>query len=145
KGFGPNHDIAGFLRIFERTLIDELSSRGLQATAKESATGVWADDRKVASLGIAVRKWVVYHGMAVNCVNDLKPFHLISPCGFAPEVMTRLADLLPGFDRPEWRGQFEGALAKRLDASSARPEIRELSCAQAFAEAMALDPGTLLA
>lgn len=130
EGFSPRHDVAGFLRGLEGVFIDELASLGLQAEARESATGVWVGGRKVASIGIAVRRWVTWHGLAINVVNDLKPFHLISPCGFAPEVMTRLADLLPekftgeqvseesGGATKHWREWFEARLAKRfqLDA-----------------------------
>jgi lipoyl(octanoyl) transferase len=148
KGFGPHHDIAGFLRKFEQVLIEELQARGLEAAAHENATGVWVGNRKIASLGIAIRKWVVYHGMAVNCVNDLKPFHLISPCGFAPEVMTRLADVQPNSDQANWRADLEQAFARRmseLSGETGKPEIKHLTPEQAFAEAMALDPGTLLA
>ena len=107
-----NHDIGAFLRGFEQIVIDELATRGLTAEARESATGVWVGDRKIASMGIAVRKWVTYHGLAINIVNDLQPFHLISPCGFAPEVMTRVSDLLPVGE--DWRADWEGALSRRL-------------------------------
>jgi lipoyl(octanoyl) transferase len=102
-GFAPARDVAGFLRRFESVFIDlvgEWSGGALQGLAREGATGVWVRrpgeseeaSRKIASMGIAVRRWVTYHGLAINCVNDLKPFHLISPCGFSPEVMTCLRD-----------------------------------------------------
>jgi lipoate-protein ligase B len=145
KGFGPSHDVAGFLRKFEQVLMDELKAQGLNASAHENATGVWVGDKKIASLGIAIRKWVVYHGMAINCVNDLKPFHLISPCGFAPEVMTRMADLISSYDTAHWREGLERSLAQRMERSSTVPVIRQLTSAQAFGEAMALDPGIKLA
>lgn len=147
KGFGPNHDIGGFLRKFEQVLIDELASRGIEAASRENAAGVWAGNRKIASMGIAIRKWVTYHGMAINCVNDLKYFQLISPCGFSPEVMTKLSDLLPAYDTQNWRKDLESSFARRMSASSGEgpteqsPKIRELTSEQAFAEAMALDPG----
>jgi lipoate-protein ligase B len=142
KGFGPHHDIGGFLRKFEQVLIDELASRGIQAESRENAAGVWAGNRKVASMGIAIRKWVTYHGMAVNCVNDLKYFQLISPCGFSPEVMTKLSDLLNDYDVKNWRTDLEQAFARRMSDSV---QIRELTSEQAFAEAMALDPGIVIA
>lgn len=107
QGFGPDHDITAFLRKFEGAVIAALAEYGVAAESRESATGVWVGDRKIASMGIAVRKWVTYHGLAINIVNDLKPFHLISPCGFAPEVMTRLSDVAPGFDSNGWRERFE--------------------------------------
>ena len=117
----PHHDIGGFLRAMERWFLAALSGMGLSSEARESATGVWVGERKVASIGVAVRKWVTYHGIAINAVNDLKPFHLISPCGFAPEVMTSLRELLPErvelgagegseADFPGWRPWLESRL-----------------------------------
>lgn len=105
KGFGPHHDVVGFLRKLENVLIGILAVRGIQAGPREDATGVWIGDRKIASMGIAVRKWVTYHGIAINCVNDLAPFHQISPCGFSPEVMTRLSDWVAL--GPNWREELE--------------------------------------
>lgn len=99
-----DHDLTGFLRRFEsatiRALEPVIAPLGLAAFAKEGATGVWvkpnagtAPARKLASLGIAVRKWVTFHGMALNLQGDLGAFSWISPCGFEPEVMTSLERL----------------------------------------------------
>lgn len=116
--FAPSHDVAGFLRGLERWFLATLRGWGLEADARENATGVWVGDRKVASIGIAVRKWVTYHGIAINAVNDLKPFHLISPCGYAPEVMTSLSELLPTEPRlragDAWRPWLEAHLWQRF-------------------------------
>lgn len=119
KGFGPERDVTAFLRKFERVLIEVLSELDLPGESRESATGVWVRDKKLASIGIAIRKWVTYHGMAINVVNDLKPFHLISPCGFSPEVMTRLSDLLPEGELPSgegWRPWLEDRLRLRFQS-----------------------------
>lgn len=108
---------ADYLRVLERIFIEELGSFGLKACAKEQATGVWVDEKKVASIGIAVRKGVSYHGVAINVVNDLKPFHLFSPCGFNSEVMTKLEDLsheLKLFVDDNWRAKLEDKLAVRF-------------------------------
>lgn len=107
QGFGEKHDVAAYIRRLEKVLVDVLARYEVRAGTKEGATGVWVSDsgtdtaaadsrelsRKIASIGIAVRKWVTYHGIGLNIVNDLKPFHAISPCGFSPEVMTRLQDV----------------------------------------------------
>jgi len=117
-GFSAKHDITDFLRKLEQVFIDELQSLGLEGSRKENATGVWVGEKKVASIGIAVRKWVTYHGIAVNVVNDLKPFHLISPCGYAPEVMTNLKELLAKDVMPslqEWRPWLEKRLHARFE------------------------------
>ncbi|MBY0469585.1 lipoyl(octanoyl) transferase LipB [bacterium] len=109
-----HHDVTGFLRQFEKIFIDDLIALGLPARADTGATGVWVGDKKLVSIGIAVRKWVTYHGAAINIVNDLKPFHSISPCGFSPGVMTRLSSLttVP----QEWRTWIEGRLTARFSA-----------------------------
>jgi lipoate-protein ligase B len=113
RGFGPERDVVGFLRRLEGAAIAVLGSWGLKAKSRADATGVWVDNRKVASIGIAVRKWVTFHGLALNCVNDLAPFRLFSPCGFAPEVMARVADLKPALgwsgENADWRAQAESA------------------------------------
>lgn len=112
QGFGPFHDVSSFLRKLEQIFIDELLELGLVASVKEGATGVWVGEKKIASIGVAVRKWVTYHGIALNCMNDLKPFYSISPCGFSPEVMTRLADWMP-LDEG-WRQKLENSIAHRM-------------------------------
>jgi lipoyl(octanoyl) transferase len=93
--FGPK----AFLRAMEEAMIAALAGFGVQAYWQEGKTGVWLLDRdgrerKIASLGIAVRRSVSYHGLALNVSNDLRPFSLISPCGFAPAVMTNLSEIL---------------------------------------------------
>jgi len=118
--FGSRRDVGYFLREFEGVLIDVLLELGLVALAKPNATGVWVGERKLASIGIAVRKWVSWHGMAINVVNDLTPFRLIRPCGFAPEVMTKLEDLVrPGTLPPAWRpfleSRIKGAFTRRAE------------------------------
>jgi lipoate-protein ligase B len=125
KGIAPDHDVAAFLRKMEAILIAELNERfapvGAQCEGVENATGVWVRakgeakaEKKIASMGIAVRKWVSYHGLALNCVNELRPFQLISPCGFAPEVMTRVQDWVP-LEIRAWRGDLEQSLARRME------------------------------
>jgi len=128
QGWGPKHDITAFLRKLEGALIADLASRGLKGETREHATGVWVGDRKVASLGIAVRKWVTYHGIAVNCVNDLKAFHLISPCGFSPEVMARMQDLDPAgeWSVERWRADFEARMVRQLGGDPAAIQVVDI-------------------
>jgi len=126
NGFSSVHDVNGFIRSLEQFFIDELSALGLSACTQLQATGVWIGDKKIASLGIAVRKWVTYHGLAINCVNDLRPFFLISPCGFQPEVMTRLADWI--VQDNEWREKLENAISQRMDPQAV---IQHLTLEQA--------------
>lgn len=93
--FGPK----AFLRLMEESMISVLGSYGLSAYWTEGKTGVWILDsqnqeRKVASLGIAVRKGISYHGLALNVSTDLRPYSLIQPCGYESTVMTSMEELL---------------------------------------------------
>lgn len=117
KGIFPNHDVTGFLRAIEKSLIAILASYGLKAEMRESATGVWVGDRKIASLGIAVSKWVTYHGAAINVMNGADSFLGFQPCGFNPEVMTSLAQLDVSLNR-DWRGELEDLFSKEWQSGS---------------------------
>lgn len=91
---GPLRDLHRYLRELEGLLIDALGDLGLPARRLEGATGVWTQTsppRKLASIGVAVRRWVTYHGFALNVSVDLSYFELISPCGFESGVMTSVA------------------------------------------------------
>ncbi|PCH76390.1 MAG: octanoyltransferase, partial [Erythrobacteraceae bacterium] len=57
-------------------------------------TGVWVDGKKVAAIGIAARKWVTWHGFALNLTTDLTHYQRIHPCGLDAALVTRLADHL---------------------------------------------------
>lgn len=90
-------DVHAYLRALENATVVSLREAGLVnaevRTAKVgdiSLTGVWVGERKVASIGIAVRKWVTYHGVAINVRHDPSAFQGIRPCGFASDVMTSL-------------------------------------------------------
>lgn len=100
-------DLHAHLRALEDAVIGLLADRGLPAGRDARNTGVWlpgsAGDlpRKVCSVGIACRRWVTWHGLALNVDPDLERFGRIRPCGFDAGVMTRTADhLAPTPDRP---------------------------------------------
>jgi lipoyl(octanoyl) transferase len=79
----------------ETAVIDYAADLGITAAARREAPGVYVDGRKLASVGIRVRRGASYHGLALNVNLDLEPFARINPCGFAGLPMTRLADLAP--------------------------------------------------
>jgi lipoyl(octanoyl) transferase len=79
----------------ERSVIDYAAELGITAECRKSAPGVYVDGRKLASVGIRVRRGASYHGVALNVSVDLEPFRRINPCGYAGLEMTRLADLSP--------------------------------------------------
>ena len=87
-------DVLRFCRGVEAVLIATLGDFGLTAGAVPGDAGVWVGEKKVASLGISVRRWITYHGFALNVSTDLTGFQVIRPCGKDPEVMTSMAALL---------------------------------------------------
>jgi lipoyl(octanoyl) transferase len=83
-------DLHKWLRGIEEAIILTLSDFGLEARRFPPHTGVWIGDRKIAAIGIKVRKWVSMHGLAINCDLDLAPFGLIVPCGIKGYGVTSL-------------------------------------------------------
>jgi len=83
-------DLHKYLRWLERLLIDLLSDYGITATQRGSLTGVWVEDRKIASIGVGVRNWITMHGFALNVCCDLAPFDHIVPCGIKNIAMTSM-------------------------------------------------------
>jgi lipoyl(octanoyl) transferase len=84
------HDLHKYLRWLEQLLIGVLARQGIAATRRGSLTGVWVEDRKIASIGVGVRHWVTMHGFALNVCGDLSPFNHIVPCGIHNVAMTSM-------------------------------------------------------
>ena len=89
-------DLHRFLRNLEEAVIRTCAAFGLATDRQPGATGVWLTDRhgarkKLCSIGIACRRWVTFHGLALNVATDLAYFQRINPCGFASSVMTSMA------------------------------------------------------
>jgi len=83
-------DLHRYLRDLEAWLVGLCRSYGVPAHADSPHTGVWVAGRKIASIGIAVRRWIAYHGAALNVSTDLTQFGLIVPCGLPGVTMTSL-------------------------------------------------------
>ena len=84
-------DLHGYIRGLEIATIAALEDLGIPAIARPGLRGVWVGERKIASLGVAVRGWVSYHGVALNVDCDLTPFALFAPCGLEGVEMTSVA------------------------------------------------------
>ena len=87
-----HRDLHAYLRDLEGIVIDTLADFGVLGRREEGLTGVWIGEKKVASIGIAVRRWVTWHGLALNLTNDAAGFSNFHPCGLDANVMTRLQD-----------------------------------------------------
>ncbi len=85
-------DLHWYLRSLEDGLIDALERCGVPADRNPGYTGVWTAGRKIASIGVHVKRWVTLHGFALNVTNQLDHFDLIVPCGISQVVMTSVAE-----------------------------------------------------
>ncbi|MCH6575862.1 MAG: lipoyl(octanoyl) transferase LipB [Bacteroidetes bacterium] len=83
-------DIHKYLRSLEHLIIDMLKNYGIKATGLKDVTGVWANEKKIASIGIGVKRWITYHGFAININNDLNYYDMIIPCGLSKVMMTNV-------------------------------------------------------
>jgi lipoyl(octanoyl) transferase len=103
-------DVVAYVRVLEQALVAALADEGITARARPEDgpdyTGVWVDERKIASIGVHVARGVTTHGFAVNVENDLQPFSWVVPCGLEGVQITsliketrRLAGQLPCFRR----------------------------------------------
>jgi lipoate-protein ligase B len=87
-------DLHHYLRGLEGWLVGLLQTYGIEAGVNPPHTGVWVGGAKIASIGIAVRRWVAYHGVALNVATDLSFFDTIVPCGLSGVEMTSMEALL---------------------------------------------------
>lgn len=107
-------DLHRFLRWIEEGLVALLGTYSVEGQRREGLTGVWVEDRKIASIGVGVRRWVTMHGFGLNVGQDLSGFASITPCGIAGVTMTSLSREL-GRDVP-----MEEAAARAASIFSSR-------------------------
>lgn len=79
----PRRDLHAYLRFLEDVLIATVARHGIAAARRDGLTGIWVQDRKLAAIGVSVRRWVTMHGIALNVAPDLRHFSGIIPCGIA--------------------------------------------------------------
>jgi lipoyl(octanoyl) transferase len=116
-------DLHRFLRQLEEAVIRTCARFGLPADREPGKTGVWTGAglgrKKLCSIGIACRKWVTFHGLALNVTTDLAYFQRINPCGFESNVMSSVAAQLDG---PLDAAAVRRALVEELGAALGRAE-----------------------
>ena len=118
-------DIHKFLRNIEETLILTIGKFGINGGRGEQ-TGVWVGNKKIASIGAAIRSWISFHGFALNVNTDMSFFHRISPCGFTGSTMTSMNTVLRHDVKfNEVKDQLLGAFEKVFDVKLRRvdPEV----------------------
>jgi lipoyl(octanoyl) transferase len=110
--------IRGLVELLEQAVIDTVAGYGIEAYPRRDAPGVYVDGKKLAAVGLRVRRGCSYHGLAFNIAMDLTPYSRINPCGFADLEVTQLSDLADISSIAEVRPTFESALLKRLEEKS---------------------------
>ncbi len=95
-------DLHWYLRRIEDAVIATLGEFDLAGERRDGLTGVWTDGRKIASIGVHVKRWVTWHGFALNVSTDLSFFDLIVPCGITGVDMTSIARETGGNDTALW-------------------------------------------
>jgi len=112
-------DVHRYMRQLEEVIIRTCADFGVMAERRAGATGVWVDRAKIASIGVGVRRWVTFHGLALNVSTDLSFFRAIVPCRTPALEMTSMAELMahtPTLEQvgaaltARFREQFEGKM-----------------------------------
>jgi lipoyl(octanoyl) transferase len=118
-------DLHRYLRWLEDLLVETLAEVGVAGTARPGLTGVWVEDRKIASIGVGVRHWITMHGFALNVGGDLSPFSKIVPCGIAGVTITSI-------EKETGQAHSVVELANRVE-QIAQKQISRLHKLEAFA------------
>ncbi len=98
--------VQSLVSTLEQAVINLLSDYSIHAQRRSKAPGVYVDDRKIAALGLRVRKGCSFHGLSLNVDMDLAPFSMINPCGIRGLEVTRMSDLGIGISVEECAAQF---------------------------------------
>ena len=128
-------DLHWYLRQVEEALIRALAEFDLEGERSAGFTGVWTGGRKIASIGVHARDWVVWHGFALNVTTDLSWFDLIVPCGIDQVQMTSVADALR-------RAHSADASAAQLEARVRKAVVAGFESVFTL-EAVAIDPAAI--
>ena len=102
--------VSDFVRLLENIGIEFLAELGINCQTKKGFPGLWIEDRKIASIGVQVKKWITIHGIAININNDLSIFDLIIPCGLENVKMTSV----------------EKELGRKIDMKTAKNTLKKI-------------------
>jgi lipoyl(octanoyl) transferase len=126
---GCGQDLHRYLRWLEEVLIQLLADYKLRAQRRDGLTGVWINQRKIASIGVGVRYWISMHGFALNVGGDLEPFRQIIPCGITDVAMTSMEkETGRSFSVVDVANAFEKLVVKRI------ADLRVAECGKAATE-----------
>ena len=116
-------EVKAYVRALEQVGIDLLAAYGVAAGRDTEHTGVWVGERKVAAVGVHVRRWISTHGMAINVNTPLEVFDQFTPCGITGRGVASLSDLLGGdaVDMPQARRRVVECFAHVFDSRLDEP------------------------
>lgn len=109
--------VRDLVTLIEVSIVEMLKSFGINAYAKKDAPGVYIDEKKVASLGLRVRRGCSFHGLALNVDMDLEPFLRINPCGYAGLEMVQTSQINGPSTIQEAAQPLTSILAHKLSAT----------------------------
>ena len=112
-----NIGVRSLVETLESSVIDFLATHDIKANADRKAPGVYVDGKKIAALGLKIRKGYSYHGLSFNVDMDLKPFQQINPCGYQGLEVTQLRDQGVIMSLNDVAGKVLALLAGRLDSN----------------------------
>ena len=115
-------DVVAHVRSLERVIITALESVGVEARARvdegSDFTGVWVEERKIASIGVHLRRSITTHGFAINLEMDLEPWQWIVPCGLQAEITSVAAETGAAVDEAAFTAEVSRAWAAELCAKA---------------------------
>jgi lipoate-protein ligase B len=126
--------VSDFVHLLEKIGIELLAELGLNCGTKKGFPGLWINERKIASIGVQIKKWITCHGMAVNINNDLSIFDLIVPCGLENVKMTSAEKELrlrqPTAPHSGGRGLtkgggYSGQVGKKINMADAKNTLKK--------------------
>ena len=116
-------DVRLYVSALEAWAIAALGDFGVPAFAHEAGTGIWVETMsgmaKIGAIGVRVRRWISFHGLAINVATDLSHYGAIVPCGISTHGVTRLADLAPGISMADLDLALERHLPSMLTSLTA--------------------------
>jgi lipoate-protein ligase B len=128
---GRDRDVTKYLRNLEGAMIDALAKFGIDAGRRDGMTGVWVGGRKIASIGVGIRRWTTWHGFALNVSTDLSYFESIVPCGIEGCRMTSVSEVT---NRAVSVREFAGAMRESFARLFNYEKITIAGAAQPTAE-----------
>ncbi|MGD0784932.1 MAG: lipoyl synthase [Sedimentisphaerales bacterium] len=115
-----NLGVSDFVHKLEDIGIELLKELGVNCQTKKGFPGLWIEDRKIVSIGVQIKKWITFHGIAININNDLSIFDLIVPCGLDNVKMTNAQIEL------RLRQSYGGQVGKKINIDNAKDNLKKI-------------------